>query len=91
MLLRGVGQLSRSVHSYRENPPDPRSRHRLRRGLGRSETHIAVMPHTGTWSEAGVLAAAKEFRHDLHVVPGRAAAGTPGDRGGGPHNQRGRL
>lgn len=35
------------------------------------------MPHTGTWSEAGVLAAAKEFRHDLHVVPGRAAAGTP--------------
>ncbi|MGI8720949.1 MAG: hypothetical protein ACR2JG_01840 [Geodermatophilaceae bacterium] len=76
-LLRSVGQLSRSVHPYREEPAGPEIPTPLAQCLGSTVTHLAVLPHGGSFSAAGVLEAAERFRHDLHAVPGRAAAGTP--------------
>lgn len=75
-LLRGVGQLSRSVHPYREEPAGPEIPTPGAQCLGTTSTRIAVIPHPGTWSESSVLAAAECFRHDLHAVPGRAEPGT---------------
>ncbi len=74
-LLRGVGQLSRSVHPCREEPAGPEIPTPGAQCLGATTTRIAVMPHAGSWPEAGVLDAAERFRHDLHAVPGRAKHG----------------
>ena len=74
-LMRGVGQLSRSIHPCREEPAGPEIPTPAAQCLGATTTQIAVMPHAGSWSKAGVLAAAERFRYDLHAVPGR---GTPG-------------
>jgi len=76
-LVRAVGQLSRSIHPYREEPAGPEVPTPAAQCLGATATQIAVMPHTGSWSEAGVLAAAERFRHDLHAVTGRGAPGLP--------------
>ncbi len=76
-LVRAVGQLSRSIHPYREEPAGPEIPTPDAQSLGATTTHVAVMPHTGTWSEAGVLAAAERFLYELHAVPGSAAPGLP--------------
>ncbi len=82
-LLRAVGQLSRSVHPYREEPAGPELPTPGAQCLGAMTTQIAVLPHAGTWSAAGVLDAAERFRHDLHAVPGRGTAGLPLTEAGG--------
>lgn len=76
-LVRAVGQLSRSIHPYREEPAGPEIPTPAAQCLGATGIRIAVMPHAGSWSEAGVLVAAERFRHDLHAVPGLAAPGGP--------------
>jgi len=76
-LVRAVGQLSRSVHPYRDEPAGPEIPTPAAQCLGATTTTVAVLPHAGSWSQARVLTAAEQFRYDLHAVPGLAAPGLP--------------
>lgn len=74
-LLRATGQLSRSVHAYREEPAGPELATPLAQCLGVSSTSIAVLPHDWPWQVDHVLRAAERFRHDLHAVNGLGLSG----------------
>src|SRR5262249_43469048 len=76
-LLRAVGQLSRSVHPYREEPAGPEIPTPLAQSPGPQSVRLAVLPHAGGWATGGLPAAAERYRHDLLAVPGQAPAGGP--------------
>jgi mannosylglycerate hydrolase len=78
-LLRSVGQISRDIHRYREEPAGPQTPTPGAQCLGTSATDLAIYPHQGAWHEDGVLAFMECFGHDLLAAPGR---GPPGRRGG---------
>ena len=82
-LLRATGQISRSVHPYREEPAGPEIPTPLAQSPGIQSIRMAVLPHAGTWAGAGVAAAAERYRHDLLAVPGSAAPGGPLAAAGG--------
>ncbi|MGI8693036.1 MAG: hypothetical protein ACR2JK_09075 [Geodermatophilaceae bacterium] len=73
--LRSVGQLSRSVHAYREEPAGPELPTPLAQCIGPVTMRVAVLPHDWPWQVDHVLRAAENFRHDLHTVPGLGPAG----------------
>jgi alpha-mannosidase len=76
-VLRATGLISRNENAYREEPAGPQLAIPDGQCRGPWQFELAVMPHAGTWSEAGVLDAAERYRHDLLVAPG-AAAGSAG-------------
>ncbi len=75
-VLRATGLISRNENAYREDPAGPQIA--TPDGQCRRPWHfeLAVMPHAGGWSEAGVLEAAERYRHDLLVAPGAAPRAT---------------
>lgn len=73
--LRATGQISRNIHRYRAEPAGPELPTPQAQCLGPVSMRFAVMPHAGTWQEAGVPGAAERFRHDLHAVLGRGKPG----------------
>jgi mannosylglycerate hydrolase len=77
-LVRSVGQISRDVHRYREEPAGPQTPTPGAQCLGVSATDLAVYPHRGAWHEDGVLGHMEGFRHELLAAPG---SGPPGPRG----------
>jgi mannosylglycerate hydrolase len=78
-LLRSVGQISRDIHPYREEPAGPQTPTPGAQCLGVREVDLAISPHTGPWHRDGVLALAECFRHDLLAAPG---TGPPGSASG---------
>jgi mannosylglycerate hydrolase len=78
-LLRSVGQISRDIHRYREEPAGPQTPTPGAQCLGVGATDLAVYPHQGAWHEDGVLTLMECFRHDLLAAPGSGPAG-PGGR-----------
>jgi mannosylglycerate hydrolase len=78
-LLRSVGQISRDVHRYREEPAGPQTPTPGAQCLGGSAADLAIYPHRGAWHEDGVLTFMECFRHDLLAAPG---SGPPGPRRG---------
>ncbi|HWD44072.1 MAG TPA: glycoside hydrolase family 38 C-terminal domain-containing protein [Actinomycetota bacterium] len=78
-LLRSVGQISRDIHRYREEPAGPQTPTPGAQCLGIGATDLAIYPHQGTWHEDGVLTFMECFGHDLLAAPG---SGPPGRRGG---------
>jgi mannosylglycerate hydrolase len=80
-LLRSVGQISRDLHRYREEPAGPQTPTPGAQGLGVSAADLAVYPHGGAWHEDGVLGLMEGFRHDLLAAPGSGPPG-PGGRPG---------
>ena len=74
-LLRSVGQISRDVHRYREEPAGPQTPTPGAQCLGVQVAELAVHPHPGPWHEDGVLTLMECFRHDLLAAPG---TGPPG-------------
>jgi alpha-mannosidase len=84
-LLRSVGQISRDVHRYRQEPAGPQTPTPGAQCLGASAADLAVYPHQGAWYEDGVLGLMERFRHDLLAAPG---SGPPGP-GGRPGTVRG--
>jgi mannosylglycerate hydrolase len=74
-LLRATGQISRSVHPYREEPAGPEIPTPQAQSPGAQSVRLAVLPHAGGWAGAGVVGAAERYRHDLLAVPGRAGPG----------------
>jgi mannosylglycerate hydrolase len=83
-LLRSVGQISRDIHRYREEPAGPQTPTPAAQCLGVTATDLAIYPHKGAWHEDGVLALMECFRHDLLAAPGTGPPGTVlGLEGGG--------
>jgi mannosylglycerate hydrolase len=78
-LLRSVGQISRGIHRYREEPAGPQTATPGAQCLGARATDLAIYPHPGAWHQDGVLTFMECFRHDLLAAPG---SGPPGRRGG---------
>lgn len=75
-LLRATGFISRAEHPLRAEPAGPVIATPQAQLIDvEIRTRLAVMPHSGSWSEAGVAAAAERFRCPLLVARGMAAAG----------------
>ncbi|GAA3113762.1 hypothetical protein GCM10010466_01090 [Planomonospora alba] len=77
-LLRSVGHLSRDGNAHRPEPAGPALPTPDAQCPGPTAMRFAVLPHAGTWDEAGLPRLAEEYRHELLAVPGS---------GGGPDAQ----
>jgi mannosylglycerate hydrolase len=86
-LLRAVGQISRNVHRYRNEPAGPETPTPRAQCLGPVTARLAVYPHQGSWHRDGVLQQLERYQHDLLVAPGTAQPG----RLAGPPGQAGAL
>jgi alpha-mannosidase len=75
-LLRATGAISRADHPLRAEPAGPVIATPMAQCLGPVRTRLAVMPHAGHWSQAGVAAAAEAFRCPLVALNGSAPLGT---------------
>jgi mannosylglycerate hydrolase len=80
-VLRSTGLISRSAHRYRESPAGPELAIPAAQCRGPWSVEFALLPHGGTWHEAGVLAELEAYRHPFLVAQGRALDG-PRSRGG---------
>jgi mannosylglycerate hydrolase len=84
-LLRSVGQISRNLHRYREEPAGPQTPTPGAQCLGVRQADLAIYPHPSPWHRDGVVKLAECFHHDPLVAPGSAVAGP----GAGPGATRG--
>jgi mannosylglycerate hydrolase len=71
-VLRSFGLISRNANPYREDPAGPEIPVPDAQRIGPWRFAFAVMPHTGDWSEAGVLEAAEQYQHPFLAVRGTA-------------------
>jgi alpha-mannosidase len=79
-LLRSVGQISRDVHRYRDEPAGPQTPTPGAQCLGPVAASLAVQPHPGAWHQDRVLTQMEQFRHDLLTAPGGGPPEAPGAR-----------
>jgi mannosylglycerate hydrolase len=77
-LLRSVGQISRDIHRYRDEPAGPQTPTPGAQCLGPVTASLAVQPHPGPWHQDGVLTQMEQFRHDLLTAPGGGPPEAPG-------------
>jgi alpha-mannosidase len=68
-LVRSVGQISRDVHRYREEPAGPQTPTPGAQCPGMRVADLAIYPHPGAWHEDRVVALAECFRHGLLIAP----------------------
>jgi mannosylglycerate hydrolase len=73
-LLRSVGQISRDLHRYREEPAGPQTPTPGAQCLGTRVADLALFPHPGHWHQDRVLTFMECFRHDLLAAAGTGAA-----------------
>jgi mannosylglycerate hydrolase len=78
-LLRSVGQISRDIHRYRDEPAGPQTPTPGAQCLGPVTASLAVQPHAGAWHQDGVLTQMECFRHDLLTAAGRQPRDPAGD------------
>jgi mannosylglycerate hydrolase len=83
-LLRSVGQISRYLHPYREEPAGPPTPTPGAQCLGARQVDLAIYPHAGPWHRDRVLTLAELFRHDLLAAPGSGLPEAATDPGRGP-------
>ena len=76
-VLRSIGYLSRNVHPYRSEPAGPQLPTPDAQALGPCLVSLAVMPHQGSWAQAGVADATEAFLHPVVLTRGAAADTTP--------------
>lgn len=75
--VRSIGYLSRNVHPYRSEPAGPQLPTPDAQALGPCHLSIAVMPHRGSWAQAGVAEATEAYLHPVVVSRGTSAADAP--------------
>jgi len=75
-LLRSIGMLSRNRHALRDEPAGPQLPTPEAQCHGMQTFDVALMPFSGEWHEAGVLAAAEDYRHEFLAFPGSAPIDT---------------
>jgi alpha-mannosidase len=73
-VLRSTGLISRNENPFREDPAGPEVPVPGAQLLGPWTFSFAVLPHAGSWEEAGVLEAAEAYRLPFVTVAGRAPA-----------------
>lgn len=71
-LLRSIGYLSRNVHPHRDEPAGPQLPTPQAQCLGPVTAELAVLPHAGTWEDAGLVAAAERYLHPVAWAAGTA-------------------
>ena len=71
-LLRSIGYLSRNVHPHRDEPAGPQLPTPQAQCLGPATAELAVLPHAGTWEDAGLVAAAERYLHPVVWAAGTA-------------------
>ena len=71
-VLRSFGLISRNANPFREDPAGPEVAVPDAQRIGPWSVGLAVFPHGGGWSEAGVLAAMERYQHPLLAVRGTA-------------------
>ncbi|GAA1870288.1 glycoside hydrolase family 38 C-terminal domain-containing protein [Asanoa iriomotensis] len=83
-MLRAIGMLSRNRHALRDEPAGPQLPTPGAQCRGFRTVELAVLPHQGAWHEAGLVAQAEAYRHDLLAFPGTAetAAALPAPTSG---------
>jgi alpha-mannosidase len=74
-VLRSTGLISRNDNPFREDPAGPEVPVPDAQLVGPWTFTFAVMPHQGSWADAGVLAAAEAYRLPFRTTAGKAAAG----------------
>jgi alpha-mannosidase len=67
-LLRSIGLISRTDHPYREVPAGPELEIPAAQLHGPCSVGFALLPHEGTWRDAGVLTQAERYRHPFLAV-----------------------
>jgi mannosylglycerate hydrolase len=75
-LLRAIGMLSRNRHALRDEPAGPELPTPQAQCRGERSMDLAVLPFSGAWHDAGVLAAAEAYRHELLAFAGTAEPST---------------
>ncbi len=75
-VLRSIGLISRNDNPYRQDPAGPELAIPDAQMRGRWRMTFALLPHAGTWVDAGVPAAAERYRHPLVTAFGSAANGS---------------
>jgi mannosylglycerate hydrolase len=73
-LLRSFGLISRNANPFREDPAGPEVPVPAAQLLGARSFRFALMPHAGSWVEAGTREAAERYRHPFLVTRGTGAA-----------------
>jgi alpha-mannosidase len=77
--LRSFGLISRNANPYREDPAGPEIPVPAAQLLGSRSFEFALLPHAGSWTEAGTLEAAERYRHPFLTVRGQGPAATGAD------------
>jgi mannosylglycerate hydrolase len=72
-MLRSIGLISRNDNPYREDPAGPQIPIPTAQLRGPWRCAFALMPHAGTWLDAGVTEAAEAYSHELLPTAGAAA------------------
>jgi alpha-mannosidase len=84
-VLRSIGLISRNDNPYRQDPAGPELAIPDAQMRGRWRMTFGLLPHAGTWVDAGVPAAAERYRHELVTTFGSAEDGSwPPPRAGEP-------
>jgi len=76
-VLRSTGLISRNENPYREDPAGPEVPVPGAQLLGPWHDSFAVLPHTGSWSDADVLRAAERYRLGAVVAAATGPAHLP--------------
>ena len=78
-LLRAVGWLSRNVHPHRNEPAGPQLPTPAAHVIGPGSLNLAVLPHDGSWAQAGLGRWAESMLHPVVVLRGGASEGSETD------------
>jgi len=81
-LLRSVGLLSRTLHSYRKVPAGPELPVPAAQLHGPWEVGFALYPHAGSWQEGGVLEQMERYQHPFLTAVGTGQDPAPAQRAG---------
>jgi mannosylglycerate hydrolase len=74
-ILRSFGLISRNANPYREDPAGPEVAVPAAQLPGPRTFAFALLPHSGSWVDAGTSAAAERYRHPFAVVRGTGSTG----------------
>ena len=73
-VLRSTGLISRNENPFREDPAGPEVPVPDAQLVGPWTFTFAVMPHAGSWEDAGVVEAAESYRLPFVTMPGTAGS-----------------
>jgi hypothetical protein len=81
-LLRSVGLLSRTLHSYRKVPAGPELPVPAAQLRGPRSVGFALFPHAGSWQDDGVLEQMERYQHPFLTAAGTSEGLTTAQRVG---------